>query len=124
MGAIVLFDGSCDERTASAVRREVRALQATLAIRSRIVEDLELAVTELVTNAVKNGAHSLDVQLQIVPLGFELRVTDDGPGTPTVRHPGPDDVSGRGLQIIASVATDWGWSPYGTRKTVWAQFVG
>jgi two-component sensor histidine kinase len=121
---IVLFDGSCDERSAGVVRREVRALQANLAIQSRIVEDLELAATELVTNAVKNGAHYLDVRLVVVPPDLELRVTDDGPGAPTLRTTGRSDTSGRGLQIIASVATHWGWSPYGTSKTVWARFGG
>lgn len=106
------------------MRREVRALQADLSIRSRTVEDLELAATELVTNAVKNGARYLDVRLHVMPPDLELRVTDDGSGAPAMRSPGPSDASGRGLRIIASVSAQWGWTPDGATKTVWARFVG
>ena len=124
MGPFLLFDGPCDESSARLVRREVRRLQAALEVGSRVVEDLELAATELVTNAVRSGASRIDVRLEVLPPRLELRVTDDGPGTPVLGAHDTTGEAGRGLQIVASVASAWGWTPAGVSKTVWVRFVG
>ena len=124
MGPFMVFAGPCDEATAAAVRRGLRGLQATLAARSRLVEDLELAATELVTNAVRAGAHRIEVELQIVSTQLELRISDDGPGVPAAKQPSLDRVDGRGLHIVAALADDWGYTLNVVSKTVWARFVG
>lgn len=43
-------------------------------------------------------------------------------GTPVVRHPGPDEESGRGLEMIDALSEDWGWEsvPGWKGKRVWA----
>jgi anti-sigma regulatory factor (Ser/Thr protein kinase) len=122
VGPFMLFDGPCDTTTASTVRRALRDLQAVLEVRSRTVEDLELAATELITNAVRAGALHLDIQLSVLLPRLELAVTDDGPGMPTPREPAPGAVTGRGLQILAALADEWGYTAGEISKTVWARF--
>jgi hypothetical protein len=43
-------------------------------------------------------------------------------GAPVTRHPDPDEESGRGLEIIETLAEDWGWETVRgwTGKKVWA----
>jgi anti-sigma regulatory factor (Ser/Thr protein kinase) len=43
-------------------------------------------------------------------------------GSPVTKHPNPDEESGRGLEIIETLAEDWGWDtvPGWTGKKVWA----
>ena len=43
-------------------------------------------------------------------------------GAPVARHPEPDEESGRGLEIIETLAEDWGWEtvPGWAGKKVWA----
>lgn len=43
-------------------------------------------------------------------------------GAPTVRHPGLDEESGRGLEMVAALTEDWGWEtvPDWPGKRVWA----
>jgi hypothetical protein len=43
-------------------------------------------------------------------------------GAPVTRHPDPDEESGRGLEIIETLAEDWGWEtvPGWAGKKVWA----
>jgi anti-sigma regulatory factor (Ser/Thr protein kinase) len=43
-------------------------------------------------------------------------------GAPVARHPEPDEESGRGLEIIETLADEWGWEtvPGWAGKKVWA----
>src|SRR5580698_6101366 len=43
-------------------------------------------------------------------------------GAPVARHPEADEESGRGLEIIETLAEDWGWEtvPGWSGKKVWA----
>ena len=46
------------------------------------------------------------------------------PGLPVPAEPGATDVHGRGLQIIAALADEWGCQPAPLGKTVWARLDG
>lgn len=98
----------------------------------------ELLVSELTTNVVRaasaDGLPRYDGDGNLPVLWVRLRsdrarlmieVWDSIPtalGTPAVRHPGPDEESGRGLELIDALAEDWGWEPVPDwhGKRVWA----
>lgn len=122
MTLVALFRGPCDSGVPLAVRGTLRAVAQTGELSPSIIEDLVLAATELVTNAVNAGARSVEVLLETPPPHLELDVTDDAPGRPTPRHPAAEDVSGRGLQIVEALADQWGYRRTSDGKTVWARF--
>ncbi len=69
-----------------------------------------LLTSELVTNAIK---HELgrDVVLDIGCTWDELRVVvhDTSPSMPVPMNAPTDAEAGRGLMLVASLSTDWGW---------------
>jgi Histidine kinase-like ATPase domain len=99
----------------------------------------ELLVSELSTNVVRastdpDGAPRYDddgkLPLLWIRLLFDherlmVEVWDTLPaalGAPVARHPEADEESGRGLEIIETLAEDWGWEsvPGWSGKKVWA----
>lgn len=99
----------------------------------------ELLVSELSTNVVQasmdpDGSPRYDQDGKLPLLWIRLlcdrvrlliEVWDTLPaalGTPVARHPDPDEESGRGLEIIETLAEDWGWETVAgwPGKKVWA----
>jgi two-component sensor histidine kinase len=70
-------------------------------------DDVVLVVSELVTNSFRAGAAGIDVELVVHEDCVELQVADDAPGWPSVHHAAVEDVSGRGLEIVAGLADEW-----------------
>ncbi|WP_243726012.1 ATP-binding protein [Actinomadura rubrisoli] len=97
-------------------------------------EDVVIAVSELVTNALRHGMEGLPQPLplcpiQIVLLGHPRRlvavVTDPGARVPEAASCDPDRFieGGRGLLVVGAVSDSWGWARLGTGgKGVWAAF--
>lgn len=85
---------------------------------------LELAVSELVTNAVVHGQGLIDVRIEIVIDRIRLEVTDQGHALPAIR-PGNGEqaggVGGWGLQLVESLSDDWGVGREGERTRVWME---
>ena len=72
-----------------------------------------LMVSELATNCVRH-AHSW-FTVTVTPetsttLRIEVRDHGEGVGSPRLCRPTPTEPSGRGLQIVAALAHDWGTS--------------
>jgi anti-sigma regulatory factor (Ser/Thr protein kinase) len=83
--------------------------------------DIAMIVSELVTNAVRAGAQSIEVSLTLTNSVLRIEVTDTAPGWPTVRSANADDATGRGLPLVAAIAQQWGVDPHQpTGKHVWA----
>ena len=82
--------------------------------------DLELCLSELIANATQAGAATVGVEVAVGDETMELSVSDDAPGMPVLRTTKPEDVHGRGLQVLAALSLDWGVRSFGPRKTVWA----
>lgn len=109
------------------------------AVRARftdaLAEDAELCVTELVTNAVVHAAgESVEVTVEVEPDGVVVSVADDGDAPVEGLSPrlhldeGVDGAdaeatSGRGLAIVAVLATDWGVRRTPSGNRVWARLV-
>jgi hypothetical protein len=99
----------------------------------------ELLVSELSTNVVRASTNQegfprydengklplLWIRLLCDRTQLMIEVWDTLPaalGAPVTRHPDPDEESGRGLEIIETLAEDWGWEtvPGWAGKKVWA----
>lgn len=86
-----------------------------------VLDDARLLVSELVGNAVRYGQDEITLRLRPHPPGIGVAVTDRGDQLPTLPdgQPDPTAPSGRGLLIVATLATHWGVEPLDTGKTVW-----
>jgi anti-sigma regulatory factor (Ser/Thr protein kinase) len=110
--------------SAKAARRLLRtALRGAIA--DDVIDDLELMVSELVANAVANGVGPCCLAMTLPRPGvLRIEVSDQNRGRPSMP---PADVaadSGRGLQLIASLATRWGHhGGAGEGNTVWIEVV-
>ena len=69
---------------------------------------LELAVSELVTNAVVHGDGSIEVQLSAHGPEVRLEVLDEGDGSPVVPDRSDDGYGGWGLRLVEELADSWG----------------
>ncbi len=85
-----------------------------------LLEDAQLAVTELVANSVRAGCTRLVLSVSLEQDEFLLDVFDDAPGQPVLRPVGPLDTSGRGLHILTALARNWGVEHVDGGKHVWA----
>ena len=116
-----------------------------------VVPDVQLAVTELVTNAILHARTPIVVTLCIAGGMVEVAVTDYDPRAPrpvpprqdllrdldalhdsadddpdprhTSMHYGPSGsvAAGRGLIILDAISSDWGVTPHPQGKDVWAR---
>jgi anti-sigma regulatory factor (Ser/Thr protein kinase) len=85
-----------------------------------ILEAVELMVSELATNCIRHERTSFHITILGSTREVRVEVTDSGSGTPTMRSPGPDEPSGRGLQIVDMLSDSWGVEPeQPSGKTVW-----
>ena len=78
-----------------------------------------LLTTELVTNAVIHASSEVSVTVRRGEGQLRVEVADTGGGALTMREPGPDATSGRGLQLMEALASAWGTSAYEAGKLVW-----
>ncbi|MFI9625333.1 ATP-binding protein [Streptomyces sp. NPDC052042] len=114
----------------SATRRGARLarLLATERLRSwgLPLEDAELVVAELASNAALHGdVAGRDFRVGLTVHGDTLRIeVTDARGDVLPRLPGPDapSMTGRGLLIVGALSALWGVQvgPF-PRKTVWAE---
>ncbi len=91
-----------------------------------LTETALLLVSELTTNAIRHGAPPVRLSLRLERDRLRVEVTDSSPALPELDHPGPDQVGGRGLQIVQLLAARWGasTSPRRLGKTVWFELSG
>ena len=82
--------------------------------------DVILVVSELVTNSVRAGAATIDIDVRASEGRVDLLVADDAPGWPTPRNAAADDLDGRGLAIVDELAHRWTTSPGNPGKSVTA----
>lgn len=79
-----------------------------------------LVLSELVTNAVRYGAGTLRVVVELRERELHLEVFDAGPGRPEPQPLDPDADHGRGLVVVSTVALRWGSRALPDGKAVWA----
>lgn len=96
-----------------------------------MAELAELAISELVTNAVQASAKLRSdscmpmIRVCLFADGMRLlvEVWDEADGIPEIRDACESAVSGRGLALVDAICDSWGWKAIagGHRKCVWAE---
>jgi len=110
-----------DGPTARHARRFVAGLADGWAA-PRVVDDLSLLVSELVTNAVIHARSTPQVVVQVRSSILRVEVHDDSPVLPAIRLPDEDRPGGRGLRIVDQVALEWGIERRPGGKAVWFHY--
>ncbi|MFV8189420.1 MULTISPECIES: SpoIIE family protein phosphatase [unclassified Streptomyces] len=83
-----------------------------------------LAASELVANSLQHGTPPMRLRLRRTDRRLIIEVTDGDDHLPRRRQAEPVDESGRGIAIVATIASNWGSrrTP-GGGKSVWCEFV-
>ncbi|GGQ99053.1 ATP-binding SpoIIE family protein phosphatase [Streptomyces flaveolus] len=83
-----------------------------------------LATSELVANSLQHGTPPMRLRLRRTDRRLIIEVTDGDDHLPRRRRAEPGDESGRGIAIVATIASNWGSrrTP-GGGKSVWCEFV-
>jgi anti-sigma regulatory factor (Ser/Thr protein kinase) len=110
------------DRAAAGAARE--ALVGALRHRSddtELLDDVRLVVTELAANAVLHASSPFAVSVRDEGSAVRILVSDRSPVAPTMREASSTRPSGRGLRLIAALATRWGVDLTPDGKVVWAE---
>ena len=100
-------------------RRYVRDRLADAGVNAASAYPAVLATSELVTNAVVHAATRVDLRVEIADETLRVEVVDYGDGCPVAARVPNDADRGRGLMVVARVATRWGVDLELDRKCVW-----
>ncbi|MEU1484515.1 ATP-binding protein [Streptomyces sp. NPDC005752] len=84
-------------------------------------ENVVLAVSELVTNGIQHGHGAVGLKAICAGGVLRIEVTDENPAPAQLAKAEDDDLSGRGLFLIAVLAHNWGVS--GGGHTTWCEFL-
>ena len=89
--------------------------------RDDLVDAAEMALSEIVTNAVLHAHTDFEVSAALLVDGsLRVEVTDSSPQLPAQRRYGEQATTGRGMQLVAAVTADCGVVSNGALgKTVW-----
>ena len=115
---------TAEPSAAGAARAWVSSVAASLVARPRR-GDLELVVSEIVTNALRHGLQGGSILVAATPKETFLcvQVTDDGPGL--VPRPGAmasDEHGGFGLFLVERLTRRWGVTRENEQTRVWFEF--
>ena len=82
-------------------------------------------VGELVANAVRHGREPIEFDLTLDRPSLRVEVSDGDARLDrvTVGTTDRNGRSARGLQLVAALASAWGVTARGARKTVWAELL-
>ncbi|HEX4789846.1 MAG TPA: ATP-binding protein [Actinospica sp.] len=114
--------------SAGRARRAARTMLTDWRL-ERLVEDVDLVVSELVTNALlhsgglgRGAAGAIRFELDLRDRILTCRVVDSSPLPPRPEEATETAESGRGLILVEAVATAWDWEDLPDGKAVWASF--
>jgi anti-sigma regulatory factor (Ser/Thr protein kinase) len=115
----------CDARAPAAGRQFcIQQLSAALTEapgRDDLVYDATVVVSELLTNSIRAGGSVARLSLALHRDLLRVTVDDDATGLPRIRAAESAATSGRGMAIVASLASKWSVERLIPGKQVWAE---
>jgi len=85
------------------------------------VQDVLLVITELAENVVQHTEGGGELRLIRHDDAVQVEVYDQSRTFPQLQRPDPRRPGGRGLQLVAAIAQQWGCRPTPAGKVVWAR---
>ncbi|WP_131745891.1 ATP-binding protein [Frankia sp. Cppng1_Ct_nod] len=103
------FDLPANARAAGRARRLINELLTTWG-REEDAEVARLLVSEVVTNAVRYTRSNDPLRVQVIAQSDRVRIAvgDGSTMRPVLRAVRDDDESGRGMHLVAALASEWG----------------
>ncbi|AKN75082.1 anti-sigma regulatory factor [Streptomyces sp. PBH53] len=103
------------------VRRITVAFLRHREVPTALAQDVLVAVSELVTNAIEHGHGTVSLRMRHTDQEVRIEVSDDNPEPARLRKAAAHEVRGRGLFLVAALAQGrWGVTNEG--RTTWAAF--
>ena len=99
-------------------RRMVRTILEGTTLEA-VVDDAQLAVSEIVTNALVHAGGEVHLTLVTTQAGLRVEVGDGSTHLPVYREYAAASATGRGLHMVDSVVTRWSSFRLGSGKVVW-----
>lgn len=84
-----------------------------------LADAVELLTSEVVTNALIHAGTPMVLRVRTEGQGVRVEVRDGSPTPPARRHYSATATTGRGVEMLDSLADDWGWRPDPEGKAVW-----
>jgi anti-sigma regulatory factor (Ser/Thr protein kinase) len=84
-----------------------------------LVDASRLLASEVVTNAVLHARTDIELVVRLTRHGVRVEVHDRSTAAPVPRRYDDDAMTGRGLALVAQLATRWGVESNGEGKSVW-----
>jgi anti-sigma regulatory factor (Ser/Thr protein kinase) len=102
------------------------AVLADAGCRMETIENAKLLESELVGNAIRHARTDFTITVRITSDLLRIEVFDRDSRPPALIGLDADATSGRGLNIVAALSSDWGWRTAHdvdgiTGKVVWAE---
>lgn len=116
--AVVSRSFAPDAASVPMARRFVRGVLVERG-REEWLDEAQLAVSELTTNAMIHAHSPFEVIVQVLDHGVYIQVWDDEPVLPARRRSDEDSTTGRGLELVQAVASCFGFQVVGPTKVVW-----
>ncbi len=90
--------------------------------REDALDPAQLAMSEIVTNALVHAGTSMRLRILLAPHGLRVELADGSHRMPARRDFGTTAATGRGLLLVEELATRWGAYPVDEGKIVWFEF--
>ena len=117
-GVCHVFDLDAAPESAPLARRALGRFLDDSCVADRAY-DAQLAVSELVTNAVLHGRRPICMRVEVTDECVRVEVVDGSPISPSFSMLDPTALTGRGLMLISDAADRWGVEPLPDGKAVW-----
>ena len=102
-------------------RDSVAALLGAAGVAQSVIDDAQLVVTELLSNAMRHAEPPLGLEVSVADSGVVIEVADHSPELlPQQLPPDLARTGGWGMGILTAISSAWGVRTFPDHKVVWA----